>query len=206
MAVTHKRHGRRRGLWCVRAAWILAFLSLAGATLFSGCLAPYSAGRDPDHPSGAARARGPFFGELHYVNGTMSVTPVPGLLASAVTPGKPANCFVVDDVEGERASYLGGVLVDLTWTSADPLTEELHIRVNGWSAQGPSPLRLLFNTTETGAIRTPFAVQVAPAGDLPPTAFAPIDVDVRLVTGLLESRFDIGWSPCSVLDGLPVPS
>jgi hypothetical protein len=190
----------------------LAVLLIAACALLAGCSdRPLAASATPTRPSGPAWGWQPFAGELHWLDLGMQVTPAPALAGSVASPGEPYNCFVVRDPLEEQASFLGGVSLNLTWMPGLG-TEALAVDIvplaapsSSWSTEGPSPLHWSFNTTDSDVLRTPFMVQVRPATPLPVSAAVPVPVQVQLVTGLLESTFEVGWQHCEATDLPPVP-
>lgn len=185
-------------------------LALVATLLLAGCSSrPLAATAEPTRPSMPAWGWQPFHGELHWLNATMQVTPLPSDAGVVASPGEPFNCLLVRDPQEEQASYLGGVSVNLTW-EAGPGTDELNLTVTGlyggtWSTQGPSPLPLLVVMDDSQNLRTPFRVDVRSALPVPVTATVPVDVGVEVVVGLLESTFEVGWQHCQATDLPPIP-
>ena len=188
-------------------------LAVVVVASLAGCLRPFASGEDPDRES-VALPRGEFFGEILAVNGTMRLSLVPGEVAAPVSE-EPVNCFVVQDRDEERQSYLGGVSVDLAWDAVSAMTETLNVSVYVGrefgltyllaSMEGKSPLHFVHVDPledDSEPFRTPVRVVVKPAGTGLPVPDQPIAWTAKV--GILESAITaIAWRHCEATD-LPV--
>lgn len=167
--------------------------SLAVAlVLASGCGTP-SEGGGPDRPSMALPER-LVDGERIDHNASVVVSSLPEAMAPIVSPDRPMDCFDVETDTGER-TFLGGAVLEFTWTPAAAATAELTVTASNlpagsWRASGPSPLRLDALPTDDQPVELPLHVEMAAAGAGGTELGSRQEVHVHVVAGLLESLID----------------
>ncbi|MEA3166738.1 MAG: hypothetical protein QOJ26_1612 [Thermoplasmata archaeon] len=170
----------------------MAVAAVMATALLAGCGTP-SAGAEPDRPSVMLPPR-VVEGERLDGNATVLVSGMPEEAAAILSPDRPMNCFQIETDTGER-TYLGGAVLELTWTAASSVTENLTVTASNfpqgsWRASGTSPLRLNPVASDEETVELPMLVEVAPTGADALDLGADQEVHLHVIVGLLESLIE----------------
>jgi hypothetical protein len=136
----------------------LAVVSVLALLGLAGCSGPASHGDEALEERTGRTARGADEATGGHFDATFTLQIRPKELAGTVCVSATclanANCIYFFEDPDEKGFTLSNGTVDLTWTAATPLAEELGLVVSGseeLADRGPSPLSVQFDALASGA-------------------------------------------------------
>jgi hypothetical protein len=162
------------------------------AALLAGCGVP-SEGVAPERPSAASPDR-LVDGEPLELDAAFVVSSWPEETAPVMSPDRPMNCFRIETDTGEK-TYLGGAVLELDWTAASPVTDNLTVTASNlpggsWRTASTSPLRLAPIASDDEPVYLPMLVAVAPTGANALDVEVDQEIHIHVLVGLVESLID----------------